>query len=467
MKIKFTDTFIKSLRTTGKPYSHGDTEHRGLMVRVSATGTKTFALAYHSKVGQKTRFLTFGRYGDMTLADAFAAHAKARAALANGDDPQAAKVEAREAVKNAVPFREVRERFAGAVIAGQRSAHQRTLMLERTGRRFGWDDKPIGSITDDDAIARLERLRDGKSFDPETGKTGGGPTAAWSVLSILRELWKWAKRNKLVTVNVFADLEVTGVHKPKRRTRTLTPAEIRLVWSALDRPEAYGMSHDAATAIRLIFATAARPGMVSGMMTGELHDLDGPQPAAGLRVVGGFDHDDEDDHDGPVWILPHERMKRDDEKYPHKEPFIVPLNALAVRLVRGAGGGRDGRAFGAAYPRGTAQLNVIKLDGCVRKLVKALKMQRWTPHDARRTAASMLSAMKLPNRPRFRDEEIGWLMAHRGKDSAVSSTTGIYTAGNERFDEKRFMATMLGDELERCIRDERIGLGRARYKRAA
>ena len=62
MKIKFTDSFIKALKATGEPYSHGDTEHRGLMVRVSATGTKTFALAYHSKADQKTRFLTFGQY---------------------------------------------------------------------------------------------------------------------------------------------------------------------------------------------------------------------------------------------------------------------------------------------------------------------------------------------------------------------------------------------------------------------
>ena len=95
MKIKFTDSIIKSLKATGKPYSHGDTEHRGLMIRVSATGTKTFALAYHSKADQKTRFLTFGQYGDMTLADAFHRHAEARAALANGEDPQAEKVETR------------------------------------------------------------------------------------------------------------------------------------------------------------------------------------------------------------------------------------------------------------------------------------------------------------------------------------------------------------------------------------
>ena len=33
MKIKFTDSFIKGLKATGKPYSHGDTEHRGLEAR--------------------------------------------------------------------------------------------------------------------------------------------------------------------------------------------------------------------------------------------------------------------------------------------------------------------------------------------------------------------------------------------------------------------------------------------------
>ena len=101
MKIKFTDSIIKSLKATGKPYSRSDTEHRGLMVRVSVTGTKSFALAYHSKADQKTQFLTFGQYGDTTLADAFRRHVEARAALANGEDPQAEKVETRAQKKRA------------------------------------------------------------------------------------------------------------------------------------------------------------------------------------------------------------------------------------------------------------------------------------------------------------------------------------------------------------------------------
>ena len=361
-------------------------------------------------------------------------------------------------------FETVRVAFVAAVIAGQRASHQRTLMLERTGRRFGWDEAPIGSITEAGAVAHLERLRDGKSFDPATGRTGGGPIAAFAVLSILRELFKWAKRKGFIAVNVFADLEVDGVRKPKRRTRTLTPAEIRLVWGALDTPEAYGIAHDAATALRVILATTARPGMVCGMTTSELVDLDAKQPPTHLRLVAD---DNGELDDGPVWILPHERMKRHDKKYPSQEPFIVPLNALAVRLIRAAHGGRNGRAFGPAFPGGKAQLNVIKLGACARKLVKALGIPRFTPHDLRRTAATMLSAMKLSNRASFRDEEIGWLMAHRTSDSAVTSTTGIYTAGNERFDEKRFIATMLGVELDKCIRAERIGLDRARFKRAA
>jgi hypothetical protein len=99
MKIKFTDSFIRSLKATGKAYRHGDTEHRGLMVRVAATGGKTFAMAYHAKADQKTRFLTFGKYPDVTLADAFRRHADARAAIENGDDPQAEKAADREQKK--------------------------------------------------------------------------------------------------------------------------------------------------------------------------------------------------------------------------------------------------------------------------------------------------------------------------------------------------------------------------------
>src|SRR3954470_14998411 len=105
MKIKFTDSFIRSLKATGKPYSRGDTEHKGMLVRVSATGRRVFAMAYHAKADQQTRFLTFGQYPDVTLADAFRRHADARAAIENGENPQAEKAEARVQKKARSPSR--------------------------------------------------------------------------------------------------------------------------------------------------------------------------------------------------------------------------------------------------------------------------------------------------------------------------------------------------------------------------
>jgi hypothetical protein len=50
-----------------------------LLIRVSATGTKSFAISYHSKAAQGTG-LTFDQYPEVTLADAFRRHIKARAA---------------------------------------------------------------------------------------------------------------------------------------------------------------------------------------------------------------------------------------------------------------------------------------------------------------------------------------------------------------------------------------------------
>src|SRR5262249_61937068 len=81
------------------------------------------------------------------------------------------------------------------------------------------------------------------------------------------------------------------------------------VWRALDEPERFKVSRDAAAALRLILVTAARPGMVASMVGSELRDLTGPS-----------------EH-GPHWSLTAERMKAG-------SPFITPLTGLALELVR-------------------------------------------------------------------------------------------------------------------------------------
>ena len=45
-RVRFSDTYIKSLKPRDKPYSVGDSEVVGLRIYVEISGTKTFYYAY-------------------------------------------------------------------------------------------------------------------------------------------------------------------------------------------------------------------------------------------------------------------------------------------------------------------------------------------------------------------------------------------------------------------------------------
>jgi integrase len=267
--------------------------------------------------------------------------------------------------------------------------------LQRIGRVYGWDERPIASITDDDAAAMLHDIAD---------RRGKKATANQSK-HLLHAMFKWAKQpgRKFVTVNPFADLPAPG-GAIASRDRFLSADEIRQVWRALDDPQLLGIKPNAATALRLILVTAARPGMVRGMVGSELRDLRGPS-----------------EH-GPHWSLHAERMKAG-------SAFITPLSGLAQELLRShLRADPDAPLFD--LPR-------YYLDHAAKLIVARLGMERWTPHDLRRTAATIL------DRAGYSLEQIGALLAHTRK-----GVTAVY-ARWDKFDLRREMATV----VERSLRE--------------
>lgn len=145
-------------------------------------------------------------------------------------------------------------------------------------------------------------------------------------------------------MNPFADLPAPGGAIVKR-DRFLSTAKIRQVWRALDEPERFEVSQDAATALRLILTTAARPGMVIGMTGAELRDLRGPS-----------------EH-GPQWALPAKRMKAG-------SAFIRSLVRPRARTAAPAPQGRSGcggvRAWRPQQPAGGGEeCHRRTLDGAV------------------------------------------------------------------------------------------------------
>ena len=125
---------------------------------------------------------------------------------------------------------------------------------------------------------------------------------------LIHTMFEWAKQpgRKFVTVNPFADLPAPG--GTGQRARFLSAAEIRQS-GALRRAERFKVSRDAATALRLILVTAARPGWWAASSAANCVILPG---RANTVRTGRY---------------PAARMKAG-------STFITPLSGLALQLLR-------------------------------------------------------------------------------------------------------------------------------------
>ena len=126
-----------------------------------------------------------------------------------------------------------------------------------------------------------------------------------------------------------------------------------------------------------------------------------------------------------------------------KSAFITPLSGLALELIR------PHLKTEPAAP--LFNLPRYYLDHAAKLIVARLGMKRWTPHDLRRTAATIL------DRSGYSLEQIGALLAHTRK-----GVTAVY-ARWDKFDLRREMATV----IERSLRETLDGKPEAAIKTAA
>jgi integrase len=395
MRLKLTDAIIRDATAGAKQFAIGDAACPGLRIRITPKGVKSFAFDFRSKATGKVETVTLGRHPDMPVKKARELANDARKAVARGVMPLASKAKRPQAEKKSPTYADVVALYHDAKLTALRTGDKVRETLDRIGRVYGWSDCAITDITDDDAAAMLAHI----------AVTRGKKAMANQTKHVLHAMFKWAKQpgRKFVTVNPFADLPAPG-GVIASRDRFLTAAEIRQVWHALDAPERFNVSPDAATALRLILVTAARPGMVAGMVGTELRDLRGPS-----------------EH-GAHWSLPAERMKAG-------SAFITPLSGLALELLQPHLKAEPGAPV--------FDLRRYDLREAAQRIVAGLEMERWTPHDLRRTAATIL------DREGYSLEQIGALLAHTRK-----GVTAVYARWS-RFDLRREMALV----IERSLRE--------------
>ncbi len=297
------------------------------------------------------------------------------------------------------------------------ASHLRRFIGPKLGRKMAAD------VTRGD----IQALSD----DIVSGRHGGKPSVsnARHMRKAASGMFRWALRREYITANPCSDLEPLDPEHP--RTRVLTEDEIRIFWHGLDRDDLM-TSWDRRTRLALKFelVTMLRSAELLGAHRNELIDLDGEQPRLDV---------------------PLKRVKK-------RRMIQQPLSSLAVEIIRDALKGNNKDFVFASlldnkpmYRKAMADaLRGIKRKGKVTipGICQLLGLQPFTPHDLRRTAATLAGDLG------FDDAWIAKCLDHAATkkgEQIVPTVTGKVYNHSKRMKEKRAVLDGVAAELRRII----------------
>lgn len=345
-KLKTDPTKRREIPDAGKP---------GLYLIVQPSGRKSWAVRYRHR--GKTAKLTLDGFPSLATARKLAQ--AALDVIAEGGDPatqkRVAKADAsdeRFLVKTVIADfvdqyhrRKKQNRHAGWVEA-----------LFRKNVVPQWGDRHVATITRNDVEDLIGAI-------DESGKR----VLANRVLTALRTFFTWCVKQRSIPVTVSPCASVDALYEEVPRERVLTDDEVRWLWQACaERGQPF------AHVFKLLLLTGQRRSEVAGMTEGEI--------------------------DGTDWVIPAARVK-------NKQDHIVPLSDAArdiladVKRVRG----KAGLVFTTTGVKTVSGWSAVAAAVAKRMLElgraetgdDAFEIERWTPHDLRRTAASGMARLRI------------------------------------------------------------------------
>lgn len=246
-----TDRQISALKAEGRQYERMIATVNGLSIRVSQTGQKTFSLVY--QLNGKTKRVTLGVYGDVTLEFASARAKEIRALAKRGIDFFAQS--RNEDGKAITPM------FIGLVPLYIDYGRTTKGWTERTAKecdyvlRSSWrplHNREVDSIKKAD----IQKVLDGIVAERK-------PAAANHAFADIRRFFNWIERLGHFTKGEVTVNPCRGIERPapmrKRRVK-LTDAELASVWLVAEQT-----GYPYGDMIRLQILTNVRRGIIASM----------------------------------------------------------------------------------------------------------------------------------------------------------------------------------------------------------
>lgn len=337
-----TARFVEAVKVETRT-DYWDDMVRGLVLRVSPSGVKSWTVVYSRESDGSKQRVTIGKFPAITLEKARAKALAALSAVAEGKDPAGDKRTRREAMT-------VRE--LGALYVDKHAKRNKKTWTEDL-RLLKVEVYPeIG-----DMKALTVKRRD--LLDIIEAKADAGYVAqSTQILAVIRKMFNWAVENDYLETSPATGIKPRG--KAVRRDRVLSDAEVRTIWNAL---HGAALRPGTADIFRLLFLTGQRSGEVAGMRRGEIDEERSTWTITGSRAKNGLTH-------------------------------VVPLSAAALVIVRerldAAGEEPDAPLFTRIgqpiESNAVAQAARLKLQ---------VTGEQWTPHDIRRTVATGMAGQGI------------------------------------------------------------------------
>lgn len=330
------DLIIRKLPTPSTGVAqHPDGKIPGFGVRVTASGVKSFYLAYRH-LGQSRR-LNLGRYPATSLQKARGKAFAALSELEEGRDPSGDRGTKAEGFAAALD----------AFVTTHCQRHNRASTAAETERLLrvyfllAWQRRSVESITKADVAAALEPVM-------KRGSIG----AARHAFAALRKLFNWMVEQGMLETSPCAGMKAPG--KAGSRDRVLTDDELKTIWAS-----AFAIGYPFGPIVQLLMLTAQRRGEVVGMMWDDIDFAKG------------------------VWTIPGERTK-------NSKPHAVPLTDSAIAILKSAPRTFSPYVFPA---RGKPHQPYSGYSKGKRELDATAGLHDWTLHDLRRTAATGMARL--------------------------------------------------------------------------